>query len=162
MTEGYFNPLPLIAHGDEAIPSIENLIRAQKVAVTDTRRRNSFSPPNQVQLDVKTVLSGDILRIHQSKDTIGLITVTMFHNNEVVRQGHFNRKDWHHNPSGQNIPPPHHIHFPTLKFPRIGRANRDGHSYAYQVDSDRDMTSTLKCFCINNNISLQNAQYRVI
>lgn len=149
----YYDPHDIIDSGDVLITSVESLIKLPKTAVSCPPKGMSFVPPvsRRMQWDVKVGSTGNIMRLKQHKNTIGFINVVMFYNGSIVRLGHFNRKQGHTNPNKSYVPPPHHIHFPTMKFPNLDRSN---HKYAFRVKCNNTLTDTLTAFCDTNNIDL--------
>jgi hypothetical protein len=94
----------------------------------------------------------EVLRLTLTKEKLGKISINLASGDEMLRKGHFNHS-YHHNPNGVDIPPPHHIHFPTQNFPSLDRP----HTYAYPVKADNDYLSALKKICNDTNIDLHNA-----
>ena len=147
----YYDPSGWISGDDELVGEIEDKLRCLKKA--QPRRSassKSFLPLFALELDVilEGLVGSLILREWLERD--GKININLTINTDSVRKGHFNHK-WHHNPNGKEIPPPHHIHFPTVKYRNLDRR----HTYAYQVRvNDNDYLSVLKIFCEHVNIRI--------
>ncbi len=148
----YYNPIRWIHHDDQLISDIEDKLMADKRARSiQTRVGKSFKPPSAIEFSVIVKETEETFRLIEWEDRAGKLYIELTSMENVFRKGHF-RHDWHHNPDGRNIKPPHHIHFPTQNFPFSKRA-----TYAYPVKSDNDYLSALSKFCNDTNIDLHHA-----
>jgi len=160
---GYYDPAPWVDSSDSLIETIEAELKADKVAVSKTRSKSrAYLPPNTLELDVNAKEYGQTLRLTEWADSIGRFHLGLENPTTTVRRGHFQGRDYHHNPNGVNIPPPHHIHFPTMKYPLNQRQ-----TYAHPVrpTADRsgaDYISALQLFCDHNNITLNKVSLPLI
>lgn len=151
----YYNPTKWIDPSDTLVDSIEIKILADKVAESKIKYHGrSYLPQNELELDVKVKGSVETLRLTEWVDRIGRFHLGLTDFNVLYRRGDFKEKNFHTNPNGFKVPPPHHIHFPTKQYPLEGM-----HTYAYPVkptynDTGEDYISSLRLFCDNNNIRL--------
>ncbi len=149
----YYDPTRWVKLPDTLVVAIEDKVRTNKKAQSSNgRTAGAFLPPNYLDLDVIVEQSGEILRLTEWIDKIGRTHITLSDSNQLsFRRGDFRVTEHHHNPSGVDIPPPHHIHFPTVDYPLNGT-----HTYAYPTNSKvvSDYIGALNVFCNVNNIIL--------
>jgi hypothetical protein len=149
----YYDPSPFIDLSDSLIDTIGVELRVVKIAKSNPRiKGKAFIPLNELELDVVVKGSANVIRLTEWVDRIGRFHLGLENPNTKYRRGDFQEKTYHHNPNGKDIPPPHHIHFPTTKYPLDGE-----HSYAYPVKptidkSGADYISALQLFCDYTNI----------
>ncbi|MCK4368163.1 MAG: hypothetical protein KAV68_00615 [Dehalococcoidales bacterium] len=149
----YYNPRRWAPLDDQLIPDIERKLIADKRAYSaQSGAGKSFKPPSGIELSVIMEETKETLRLIEWEDRQGKIYIELTSIDNIFRKGHFNQ-DWHHNPDCNNIKPPHHIHFPTEKYPRLDRRP----TYAYSVKSQNDYLNALSKFCNDTNIELRNA-----
>lgn len=149
----YYGPTSWIPDEDYLLFDVENRVKANKRATTaKSRRSKSFLPPYSIELDVLINETHEVLRLTLTKEKQGKVSINLAAGDDMLRKGHFNHA-YHHNPNGVDIPPPHHIHFPTYNYPSLDRQ----HTYAYSVQADNDYLSALQKLCFDTNISLHNA-----
>ena len=84
------------------------------------------------------------------EDRQGKLFVNLAHSSMFFRKGHFNQEG-HHNPNGRDIPPPHHMHFSTAKYPNLERPP----TYAYKLTVEADYLNVLVKFCDETNIEIR-------
>ena len=94
-----------------------------------------------------------MLRLTEWVDTAGKINIDLTDDGSILRQGHFNHSG-HHNPNGTDIPPPNHIHFPTMKLPNLRRHP----AYAYPVRANCNYIEALVRYCADTNIQIEGAK----
>ncbi len=129
---------------------VEDRIELPKVVKSEGSKGKSFLPPNALELIVSVVGTKDVLFLRERLDTVGKVSIVLSTGDSVIlRQGHFNH-DWHHNPNGVEVSPPHHIHFPTEGYPDLSRH----HSYAYPVKGKGDYISALYKICEDCNVKV--------
>lgn len=146
----YYDPKPWISTDDNLISPVEDILKLHKRAYSKRfGTGKSYLPQAPLELDIITD-DKQILRLTEWKDKNGKIFIELAFVNDTYRKGHFNSTDWHHNPSGENIPPPHHIHFPTKKY-----SINQMHTYAFPIKADTDYISTLEKFCEVTNIEIK-------
>jgi len=154
----YYDPSGWIDPTDSLINEVEERLKldkkAQSKGLSTLRRRvygttKVFLPPVSFELDVVVKGTKELLRLTEWVDKAGKVYIDLTVSNDFLRKGHFNH-DWHHNPDGRDIPPPHHIHFPTVKFNNLARP----HSYAHSVHLEDTYLEALQtfCGCVNINI----------
>lgn len=149
----YYNPIQWIPNEDQLLSHVESKLQADKRAYSKKgQQRRSFLPPQAMELDAVLNETHEVLRLTLTMEKHGKISINLAAGDEALRKGHFNH-DWHHNPNGQDIPPPHHIHFPTANYPSLDRQ----HTYAYSVQAENNYLAALQKFCADNNIYLHNA-----
>jgi hypothetical protein len=148
----YYDPFTWVELGDNLISHIEIWMKGNKNAKAKYRNiGRGFSPPVNFEFDVVMQQGGyEIFRMTEWIDKSGRITISLSRDNKFYRNGHYNRPNYHHNPSGANVRPPHHIHFPTVKYNDINKHP----NYAHPVDSENDYINTLCTFCDCVNINL--------
>lgn len=148
----YYDPSRWISGDDALLSYVEMKVKASKRASSQSaRHRKSFLPLYAIERDVVIGDTRESLRLSLSMEKQEKISINLSSGQEALRKGHFNH-DWHHNPDGRNVRPPHHIHFPTANYPSLDRP----HTYAYAVRSETDYLSALKGFCNDTNISIHN------
>jgi len=156
---GYYDPSNWVAPDDSLMGEVEDRLeldkRAQPKAPSRIFRRvsgagKSFLPPVSLELDIVVESTNEFLRLIEWIDKEDKVYIQLSVSNNFLRIGHFNH-GWHHNPDGRNIPPPHHIHFPTLKYANITRPP----SYAHPVQSGNTYIEALETFCDNANIRIK-------
>jgi hypothetical protein len=152
---GYYDPSSWIASDDSIVVSIEAKLILKKSAWSAgrTTRGKSFLPKNSLELQVLIEDTGEELRLVEWQgDRQGKIYIDLNQNVDVYRSGHF-RCSYHQNPNGCAIPPPHHIHFPTIKYRKLGYGQT---SYAHPIMGDQDCNYilALQSFCDQINIFL--------
>ena len=149
----YYNPSSWIASDDQLVDSIEHKIRLYKRARPRTSRPGkAFTPPNSMELSVVIRETNEMLRLTEWIDPVGKISIELTDDGTILRQGHFNH-GWHHNPNGVDIPPPNHIHFPTVKHRDLTRHP----AYAYRVKSASNYIEALAKYCSHSNIDIEGA-----
>lgn len=152
----YYDPSGWIDPADHLIPEVEEKLKLEKKAGPRVSRAGkSYLPPNSMELGVLIKDTNEMLRLAEWVDKAGKVSITLSVNDEFLRQGHFNH-DWHHNPNGIDIPPPHHIHFPTKRYPNLRRSP----TYAYRVKElrqDCNYLDALQKFCSHTNIEIRGA-----
>lgn len=155
----YYDPSGWIDPTDSLIGEVEDRLKLEKKAqpkgVSRIQRRvarttRSFLPPVSFELDVVIERTKELLRLTEWIDREGKVYIDLTVGSDFLRRGHFN-DGWHHNPDGRDIPPWHHIHFPTVNFSNLTRHP----SYAYPVQSDSDYVAALQTFCRNVNINIR-------
>jgi len=155
----YYDPSGWIDPSDSLIVEIEDKLKLDKKAQpkgSSTPQRKvpgatkSFLPPVSFELDVIVLNTKELLRLTEWIDNAGKVYIDLTLSNDFLRKGHF-KHDWHHNPNGRNIPPPHHVHFPTAKFNNLTRP----HSYAFPVKLGSNYLEALEVFCEQVNISIK-------
>lgn len=151
---GYYDPSIWIGSNDGLLADVEERVKSDKQArSTSVGSGKSFLPLSSLQLDVIVRETREVLRLTERLDKLGRVRINLLGKDATFRKGHFNETDWHHNPDGRNISPPHHSHFPTSKYPNLDRP----HTYAHpvQVDSNfLDFLNALRTFCEYVNIEL--------
>ncbi|MCJ7426779.1 MAG: hypothetical protein MUO17_06620 [Dehalococcoidales bacterium] len=153
MVMSYYNPRKWISPDDQLIPDVENkLITDKRAYSVQSGTGKSFKPPSSIELTVVIKETKETLRLIEWEDRQGKLSIELTSIDNIFRKGHFNQ-DWHHNPNGNNIRPPHHIHFPTEKYPKLDRKP----TYAYPVESENDYLNALSKFCNDTNIELRYA-----
>jgi len=159
----YYDPIPWIDPSDNLIDIIEDSLKVVKVAKSLGKTKGrSYLPLNELELSITSEDGGEILRLTEWVDRIGRFHLRLVSFNISYRRGDFKVKNYHHNPNGANIPPPHHIHFPTVKYPLDKR-----HTYAHPVRPATDKTgadyiSALRLFCDYTNIILSRVSIPLI
>ncbi len=149
----YYNPINWIPSDDQLILDIEQKLTSDKRAYSRGAGSGKYlSPPSAMELAVIIGATKEVLRLTEWEDRQGKVFINLTFDEDTYRKGHFNT-DWHHNPNGEDIRPPHHIHFPTVKYPKLERPP----TYAYPVKSDNDYLSALTKFCEDSNIELHGA-----
>ena len=151
----YYNPEKWISSDDLLIEEIEGRLKMNKHATSAQYPSGirGFKPKIYVEFDVNIREINEIIRMVGWVDSIGKISIKLSSSDNIIfRLGHFNHPDYHHNPNGRDIPPPRHIHFPTVKFSDLNIH----HSYAYPVDNGSDLIEALKRFCGDANIRIMN------
>lgn len=150
---GYYNPRRWIEPTDSLLAATENVLKLKKLA----RQRvmsgsgHKFLPPVFLEFDVTITDTNDVIRMTEWVDTMGQIYIDLAHDGNFLRKGHFNQ-GWHHNPNGRDIPPPHHVHFPTAKYPSL---NAHSPKYAYSIKANNNYVEALLKFCDHNNIKVR-------
>ena len=159
----YYNPTPWIDPIDNLIVTIEQKLQANKVAKSTPKTKGkAFIPLNELELNVIIRESGEVVRLTEWVDGRGRFHLGLEDSNTKYRRADFQVIRHHHNPNGVNIPPPHHIHFPTVKYPLDGE-----HSYAHPVEATDDKSgvdyiSALRLFCDYTNIVLSGVSIPMI
>lgn len=147
----YYEPIKWASSDDQLVSSVEQILRSYKRAYPrQVGVGRSFLPPSAIELDITIKETREVLRLTEWEDKQGRLFIHLVYSSEFLRKGHFNH-DWHHNPDGRNVPPPHHIHFPTMKYPKLEQPP----TYAYPVKTNNDYLSTLIRFCEDTNIELR-------
>jgi len=155
----YYDPGGWIDPTDSLRDEVEDRLKLEKKA--QPKRANmpqriargttkAFLPPVSFEIDVIVQSTKELLRLTEWIDKAGKVYIDLALSNDFLRKGHFNH-GWHHNPNIRNIPPPHHIHFPTVKFRNLTRP----HSYAYRVQSGGTYLEALQTFCEHVNINIR-------
>ena len=159
----YYDPTLWIDPADSLIITIEQKLQADKTAKSAPKTKGrAFIPLNELELDVIIKESGEVVRLTEWVDRIGRFHLGLGDSNAKYRRGDFQETRRHHNPNGVNISPPHHIHFPTIKYPLDGE-----HSYAHPArptddKSGADYISALQLFCSYTNIMLSGVSLPII
>jgi len=155
----YYDPSGWIDPMDSLIGEVEDRLKLDKKAqpkrASTFQRRarvttKAFLPPVALELDVAVQSTKELLRLTEWIDKAGKVYIDLIVSNDFLRKGHFNQ-GWHHNPDGRDIPPPHHLHFPTIKFSNLARP----HSYAYPIQSNDNYLEALQAFCEHVNINIR-------
>ena len=153
----YYDPSPLLSPDDSLIEPIEVLVKTPKKASQRFKTGSQcFIPPQAIELNVFLPENAGVLRLTLTVKLNNKIIVNLSGSPDTLREGHFNFPGYHHNPSGVDVPPPHHIHFPTTKYPKFSYTTS---SYAYQVSGNTDYMNAMQMFCYNNNINIQGLNY---
>jgi hypothetical protein len=151
---GYYDPSMWIGANDRLLADVEGRMQSDKRARSGrSGSGKSFLPPSSLQLDIIVTETEEVLRLTERLDKLGRVRINLFGEGVAFRKGHFNETRWHHNPDDRNIPPPHHNHFPTSKYPNLDRP----HTYAHPVRADSDcldFLNALRTFCEYVNIEL--------
>jgi len=149
---GYYDPSPWIASDDSLVESMEAKLMYKKRARSSGRVvGKSFLPKNNLELQVLVDDTGEQLRlIEWQGDRYGKIYIELIQDADNYRNGHF-RCGHHQNPNGRAIPPPHHIHFPTVKYRRLG-FGQSSYAHPIPVNSDCNYVDALGGFCDCVNI----------
>ena len=156
----YYNPEKWIQSGDELIPDIEERLVANKRAYTvNTVAGKSFKPPSGIELLVVLNDTKETIRLIEWEDIQGKLFIDLQSPDYIFRKGHFNNKNVHYNPGGIAINPPHHMHFPTKKYPKLDRFKT---KYAYPLKCENDYLNTLDRFCNDTNIDIHHASIPLI
>lgn len=159
----YYDPTPWIDPADDLIVTVEQKIQANKIAKSTLKTKGkAFIPLNGLELDVIIKGSGEMARLTEWVDRIGRFHLGLEDSNTKYRRGDFQATRYHHNPNGVEIAPPHHIHFPTVKYPLDGE-----HSYAHPVEptenkSGEDYITALQLFCDYTNTVLSGVSIPII
>lgn len=149
----YYNPGRWIKPTDSLLPETESVLKSQKLA----RQRatsgtgQKLLPPVYLEFDVIIKDTGDVIRMTEWGNTRGKMYINLTRDGMFLRTGHFNQ-GWHHNPDGREIPPPHHVHFPTANYPSL---NSGSSTYAYSINSNNNYVDALLRFCDHNNIEIR-------
>lgn len=151
---GYYNPSIWIGANDRLLADVEERMKSDKQARSARDRSGKlFLPPSSLQLDIIVRETKEVLRLTERLDKLGRVRINLVGEDATFRKGHFNETRWHHNPDGRDIPPPHHSHFPSSKYPNLDRP----HTYAHPVRADSnclDFLNALCTFCEYVNIEL--------
>lgn len=162
----YYDPSQWLDKDDALLPDVETQISVPKYARTPKRYRQpvasssagkTFKPPYGSEYDVVDKFTNDvILTLVEWHDTIGKVYIELRQNERFIRKGHYNTDD-HRNPDRNltYIPPPHHMHFPTGKYPDLMAKRK----YAYPIESDSDYLSCIRSFCNNTEIDYHTTQW---
>jgi hypothetical protein len=138
-------------------------LQADKIGRSTPRTKGkAFVPANELELSIVIKGSGEVIRLTEWMDGRGRFHLRLEGSDIKYRRGDFQETRFHHNPNGAEIPPPHHIHFPTTKYPLEGE-----HSYAHPVKprdgkSGADYISALWLFCDYTNITLSGVSIPII
>lgn len=136
---------------DKLVEVCENIIKLNKVADPKEKYGQCFQPTFSAQWRVTVLETGEILDLKQWADRTGKIDVDLIQESEGLRKGHYNPRKHHRNPDGQ-IVKPHHVHFPTEKYPRLYVQTK---KYAYPSQVNGNYIETIKQFCRESNIELR-------
>lgn len=159
----YYDPIRWIDPSDSLVDTIEAKLRASKIAKSNRgSKRRAYLPMRELELDIMVRESGEVLRLTEWKDRVGRFHLRLVNTSDTYRRGDFRVDSYHHNPNGMDIPPPHHIHFPTIKYSLNQR-----HTYAHPVqpasdESGEDFISVLQLFCDYTNITLSGVSLPLI
>ncbi len=116
----YYDPSEWVAAGDTLIAEVEQKVMAPKLASSKASRdRKAFLPPNTMELHLTTTDTHEALRLTEWQNKLGKIFINLTHDRGTLRKAHFKETRWHQNPNGTAIAPPHHVHFPTRKYPSL-------------------------------------------
>lgn len=147
----YYNPGRWIEADDLLIDDVESrLVLKKRARSKEIISRGGILPPLYLEFNVAIVDTGEVLRMVVWMDREGKVFVNLEMTGFMYRKGHYNQSDYHHNPNGTDIRPPHHIHFPTVKYSNLN----EPHSYAYPVKSGSNYLEILKQFCQHSNIEI--------
>jgi hypothetical protein len=151
----YYNPEKWMLSGDELVPDIEERLVVNKRAYTiNTGVGKSFKPPSGIEFSVVLIETKENIRLIEWEDIRGKLFIDLQSPDYIFRKGHFNNLNVHHNPGGIVIKPPHHMHFPTKKYPKLYRGKT---KYAYPLTCQNDYLSALMKFCNDTNIDIHHA-----
>jgi len=159
----YYDPIQWIDPSDSLVDIIEAKLRAGKIAKSDRgSKRRAYLPRHELELDIIVTQSSEVLRLTEWQDHAGGFHLGLVNTSDIYRRGDFKVNSYHHNPNGRDIPPPHHMHFPTIKYPLNQR-----HTYAHPVQptSDKsggDFISVLQLFCDYTNIMFSGVSLPLI
>jgi hypothetical protein len=159
----YYDPIRWIEASDSLVATIEAKLRATKTGESNKGSRSrAYLPSHELELDVVITGSGEVIRLTQWEDHAGRFHLGLANTSDTYRRGDFKVDSYHHNPNGVDIAPPHHMHFPTVKYSLKGR-----HTYAHPVQptgdkSGEDFVSVLRLFCDYTNIVLSGVSLRLI
>jgi len=154
----YYDPRGWIAPDDRLVSNVETRLMLQKqVRPKRSSAGKSLLPPSAMELDVIIKQTDEVLRLTEWVDNLDRVFIDLTSSGDVFRKGHFNH-DWHHNPNGRDIPPPHHIHFPTVKYSSLKRKP----SYAHPIKAESDYLDALISFCDCANIELHGISLPLI
>jgi len=150
----YYDPQRWIPADDQLDGLVEQkLISHNRTSYKATRSGKSFSPLGALELDVLIGNTSEILRLTEWIEKDGKVCINLGNNGDMFRKGHFKHAG-HHNPNCQRIPPPNHVHFPTMKYRDINKSP----SYAHPVSGNSDYITALTTFCDCTNIVIQGAR----
>jgi len=149
----YYNPRKWVAQDDDLLEAVEKEVKADKKATPKREKAGkSFLPPCSLELNIVNTDTREVLRLVEwiEKDDRVFIELSPADGESHLRKGHFNNPEdeWHHNPNSRNIHPPHHIHFPTAKYPNLSMQ----HTYAHPVEARCDYLGAFAGFCDCVNI----------
>lgn len=151
----YYDPTKWIAADDQLLSDIETKLKLEKRSSSKRAKYGrSFLPRTCLELDVNVDVTHELLRLTEWIDQTGKVYIELGYSEDMYRKGHFNTDEWHHNPNGANIPPPHHMHFPTVTYPNLKRKP----NYAHPIKANNDYIdyiNALKRFCAFVNITLR-------
>lgn len=149
----YYNPSRWIEPTDSLILDTENILILKKLArqraISGPGRK--FLPPVFLEFDVTISDTDEVMRMTEWVDTMGKIYIDLASDGNFLRKGHFNQ-GWHHNPNGRDIPPPHHVHFPTVNYPSLNTRSK---KYAYSIKTNNNYVDALLRLCDHNNIEVR-------
>ena len=152
----YYDPSKWIAADDTLIADVEQKVIAPKLASSKASRgRKAFLPPNKMELHIVTTDTHEELRLTEWQNKLGKIFINLTHDIGTLRKGHFKGQRWHQNPDGTAIAPPHHVHFPTTKYPNLDLEKVS--TYAHPIlreQKDVSYIHALRGFCDYVNIEL--------
>lgn len=149
----YYDPIRWIDTSDSLVDTIEDKLRTAKIAKSNMGgKKRAYLPRHELELDIMITESGEVLRLTEWEDRAGRFHLGLANISDTYRRGDFKVNSYHHNPNGVDIPPPHHIHFPTIKY-----SLKERHTYAHPVEptsdkSGEDFISVLRLFCDHTNI----------
>ena len=147
----YYDPSPYIGGEDELLLEVEDIIRLNKRALLKQSSRG-LKPMIALEFRIPIAKPQQELKVTFSVDLLKKVKINLIESirNNILRKGHFNYTDYHHNPGGSfpNIPPPHHIHFPTKLYPDLNSKKK----YAYPVSCSPSYEVILKKYCDHCNI----------
>ena len=145
---------------DSLLTEIEHVVQLDKVAYPDIgAKKKGFLPPGAIELGVLVKESKTTLRLSGTISTVNKINFNLSLGDFILRQGHFNHKG-HTNPAPikRGISPPHHIHFPTIKYSDLTKRP----AYAYKVRCNNNYIEALQKYCELNNISISGIRLPLI
>ena len=153
----YYNPVKWIAPDDKLIPEVEQRVMLEKHARSRERTsRSSFLPPWEMELSITIAETAEALRMTEWIDKLGRVFIDLTHDSKTLRKGHFNQIRWHHNPDGRDISPPHHVHFPTVKYPDLDSDHLSSYAHPINTEEPRaNYLTALRSFCDCVNIRIQ-------
>jgi hypothetical protein len=159
----YYDPARWIDASDSLVATVEAKLRATKTAQSATGgRTRAYLPRHELELNVVLSESGEVIRLTEWEDRAGRFHLGLASTSDIYRRGDFKVPLYHHNPNGVDIPPPHHMHFPTVKY-----SLKESHTYAHPVrptdeESGEDFVSVLRLFCDHTNIMLSGVSLRLM
>jgi hypothetical protein len=159
----YYDPIRWIDASDSLVATIEAKLRATKTAESNRESRSrAYLPRHELELDIVIAESGEVIRLTEWEDRAGRFHLGLANTSDTYRRADFKVASYHHNPNGVDIPPPHHMHFPTVE-----HSLKERHTYAHPVSptgdkSGEDFVSVLRLFCDYTNIMLGRVNLRLI
>lgn len=152
----YYDPSPIIHGTDTLIISCETRVKTRKRGeLQSSYFGKAFLPPS-LQLEWLVIIgeTGEILTLKQWVNKVGKIEINLIDSNMYwLRKGHYNNTP-HRNPDDSITKGPHHIHFPTTKYPTLDVQRQ---KWAYSVDVNGNYLEALIQFNRHTNIRLRGS-----